>query len=149
MPDAWYDTRALCAPARLAATSHTSVGRVMSPPGSSGRRTPALCGSVWMPPSSRRSVIPPAVESSVPVNDSTPVPRTWSTLIERSIYFCSSFSALTRSNWKFCSMTLVPVASVSDSKVTVVGSIRAATSVKRTVLRPRASCSSRSCRTTA
>ncbi len=97
-----------------------------------------------MLPSPRRSVIPPAVESRVPSKDSTPLPRTWSTLIERSMYFCNSFSVLTRSNWKFCSTTLVPAASVSDSKVTVVGSIRAATSVKRTVLRPRVNWSSRS-----
>jgi hypothetical protein len=102
-----------------------------------------------MLPSARRSVIPPAVESSTPSKDSTPVPRTWSTLMARSTYLRSSFSVLTRSNWKFCSMTLVPAASVSDSKVTVVGSIRAATSVKRTVLRPRVSCSSRSWRTMA
>jgi hypothetical protein len=65
------------------------------------------------------------------------------------MYFCSSFAVFTRSNWKFCSITRVPLGSVSDSNATVVGSISAATSLKRTVLRPWISASGRSWRTTA
>ena len=102
-----------------------------------------------MLPSSRFSVMPPATESSVPRKDSTLSPRNWSTVIVPSTYFWSSRCVLTRSNWKFCSMTLVPYASVSDSKCTVVGSINAATSVNRTLLRPLLNASSRSFRTTA
>ncbi|MFM9171057.1 MAG: hypothetical protein ACKOTD_13385 [Phycisphaerales bacterium] len=42
-----------------------------------------------------------------------------------------SFDGLTRSNWKFCSSTVVDGSSRS-AKDTVVGSIHAATSVKAT-----------------
>jgi hypothetical protein len=48
-----------------------------------------------------------------------------------------------------CSTTRVPFGSVSDSNDTVVGSIKPATSVKRTSLRPDLRSMSRSWRTTA
>ena len=66
----------------------------------------------------------------------------------KSNLFSSSFFVLTRSNWKFCSTTRVR-GSESDVKVTVVGSMSAATSVNLMVERPFASFSGRSCRTIA
>ena len=71
-----------------------------------------------------------------------------STVIGLSMYFSSSLSVLTRSNWKFCSSTRV-AGSVSEVNVTVVGSISAATSVKRSCERPAVSCTARSWRTIA
>ena len=64
----------------------------MRPPGRFGKVMPALLGSNCTEPSSRLSIIPPAVDNSVPLNDSTALPRTWSTLIVWSMYFCRSFS---------------------------------------------------------
>ena len=72
--------------------SHTSVGRVINPPGRLGSVTPVLVGSNCTLPSSRFNIMPPEVDNSVPLNVSTLWPRTWSTVIVRSIYFCSSFS---------------------------------------------------------
>ncbi len=55
---------------------------------------------------------------------------------------------LTRSNWKFCSTTRTP-GLAGTVKVTVVGSMSPATSLKRNVERPELSCTSRSWRTMA
>ncbi|MBK9250378.1 MAG: hypothetical protein IPM70_00230 [Proteobacteria bacterium] len=102
-----------------------------------------------MLPSAPRSTRPLTDESSVPVVLTMPPPPTLrSTVMGRSMYFSSSLSVLTRSNWKFCSSTRV-AGSVSDVNVTVVGSMSAATSVKRICERPAPSCTARSCLTIA
>ena len=76
------------------------------------------------------------------------LPTARSTVMGWSIYFSSSLSVLTRSNWKFCSSTRVR-GSLSEVNVTVVGSMSAATSVNLMVERPLSSLMARSWRTIA
>ncbi len=87
-------------------------------------------------------------QRAAPLTLLVPPARLRSAVSGRSMYFCSSLSVLTRSNWKFCSSTRA-AGSVSEVKVTVVGSISPATSVKRSCERPVPSCTSRSVRTSA